>query len=110
MALIAALLGVLCIVSLVPLMLVSFWHLWRLGRDIDALSPSLWAEMRPEFGLPGKVARARGKRLRLFLASGEYESLGSPIVNRRARIYLHLQKAIVVSLIGTILLVIWSVS
>ena len=110
MTLIAAIFGVLCLVSLFPLVLVSFWCLWRLGRAIEAVAPEVWAEMRPEFGLRGKVARQRGRRRALFLASREYESLGSPLVNERARTYQRLEKVIVVALIGAILTVIWAVS
>jgi hypothetical protein len=110
MTLIAAIFGVSCLVSLLPLVLVSFWCLWRLGRAIEAVAPDVWAEMRPEFGIPHKVLNQCGQRRALFLASREYESLGSPIVNQRARTYQRLQKAIVVALIGAILTVIWAVS
>ena len=91
------------------LVLASLFTFWRLGRAIRPIAPARWDELRPEPGR-GKINRARAQRLKRFIETEEYESLGSPTVNQLERQYRRLERAVVIALIGAVLMVAWAVT
>lgn len=81
-----------------------------LGRAISAVAPDLWESMRPGFYSRARINVQHERRMADFIATGEYEDLGCEAVTRLVRLYRRLQTGAVISAIGAVLMVIWSVS
>lgn len=109
MSVILQALGAACLITVLPLIILSFVLVWKLGRIVAAINPSLWDEMKPGMYSDIRVSRAHRQRLSEFLSTREYLSLNSPSADRVAVAYKIVRAAAVVALIGAVATVLWAV-
>jgi hypothetical protein len=103
------LLGTSCIIA-APLLLLSTWFvIWRMGVAIKRIDPALWEAMRPGMYSDIWVTRKHNEALSAFISTREYLSLNNASITRLATAYKYIRTALVVSLIGAVLTVLWAV-